>query len=378
MTAAQLCLALLFLTVVLLLFAQFNHRTDTARIAGLLAVLTILGADYFFIKATPTGGHWTPEAVAASPRHAPPQRAALGGNSARQSQASERTGAPRSQASLSVDGTGNGDKDDSPEASPQGTAGNAGSAASLALGAMGRSLGQMLKSGMRANPAHDRLSDVKVFKDCPACPEMVRVVAGTQSVGAGTDDPLAQPSERPQRTFKVWPGYAISRTEITLEQLQRAGITPPIDSACPLTARGRPDAAAACITAAEMIRYVDWLNRLTGRRYRLPSADEWEYAARTSGETGEANGALHMSGGLAEMVADCWPASTPATYVLSATTRLATPAGCSHRVIKDGADGEDVRWQRPSARRAFEQQARSPRIGFRVMRPFDLTAKKGL
>ena len=37
---------------------------------------------------------------------------------------------------------------------------------------------------------------------------------------------------------------------------------------------------AVCISWNDAIAYVEWLSRHAGERYRLPSAAEWEYAAR--------------------------------------------------------------------------------------------------
>jgi hypothetical protein len=45
--------------------------------------------------------------------------------------------------------------------------------------------------------------------------------------------------------------------------------------------------------------------------------------------------------------------------------------------VEDGADDEREHWWRLSARRAFDAAARSPRIGLRIMRTFDLTARNG-
>lgn len=35
-----------------------------------------------------------------------------------------------------------------------------------------------------------------------------------------------------------------------------------------------------CVSWSDTIAYVDWLNSSTGVKFRLPSAAEWEYAAR--------------------------------------------------------------------------------------------------
>ena len=173
----------------------------------------------------------------------------------------------------------------------------------------------------------------------------------------------------------MWPGFAIARVEITNAQLKAAGISLPGDRACPLPADGHADAPAACVTAQEMEAYVDWLSQHTDSRYRLLSAAALEFAARASVD--EDRGADRMGGGLAEMVAECWLSDVPGTQVLAVDFSETQITRCLHRIVKDGADDEREHWRRLTARRAFDAAGRSPRTGFRVMRPFDPTARNG-
>ena len=57
---------------------------------------------------------------------------------------------------------------------------------------------------------------IKSFKDCINCPEMVHVAAGTAEIGAADTDRDATRSERPSHRVRIWPGFALWRTAVTL------------------------------------------------------------------------------------------------------------------------------------------------------------------
>lgn len=372
-SAEIFCLALLLMTVGLLLNADFNRRLDSSRIAAVLAIVTIAGADYFFIKAMPFGDSRNLERPAVAERKPAQQRGGIAQDSP--PHLLERGGLAGLRGET-TQGAASDNAEGAPPGGGEATDAAAGTGTHAAIEGAGRSLRHWLKAWLGRQFTLTRsLVQVRDFKDCDTCPEMVRIPSGVRQIGDPNSDTSDPSGLMPQREMRVWPGFAVARDEITTAQLQAAGITTRHGGACELSTKLHADAPAACVSVQEMESYIDWLNHNTGRRYRLLSATEWDYAARAS--MADDAGARHMGGGLVEMVADCWPSGVAATRIVAAKTAGAPTTRCSRRVVKDGADLEDKHWQNPASRRVFEADGRSPQVGFRVMRTFDLTAEKG-
>ena len=228
-------------------------------------------------------------------------------------------------------------------------------------------------------------------RDCDRCPEMVLVPAGTSGIGADADDAAATRAERPQRTVKIWPGFMMSRAEVSVEQYNAfATATQRALGRCEDAGQTDASAAATCVSHADAKAYVAWLTRMTGKPYRLPSAAEWEYVARAeqagpdrpaawSSARGELSRVVQMAhaaphpwtftglgGGVAEITADCWHDDLSR---LPANGEAFEPEqGCALRVLKDGPERSLTQPRRPSARRPIASSAADPRTGFRIVR----------
>lgn len=114
---------------------------------------------------------------------------------------------------------------------------------------------------------------------CALCPPMVVVPAGSLLMGSPVSEAGRDSDEGPQRRVIV-ANFELGKTEITQGQWKAVmGSNPSSFSACgdtcPVENVGWEDAQA----------FIRKLNAQTGRRYRLPSEAEWEYAAR-AGSTG--------------------------------------------------------------------------------------------
>lgn len=126
-------------------------------------------------------------------------------------------------------------------------------------------------------------AEAKNFKDCADCPEMVPISAGEFTMGSPADE-LYRGPERQHRVSI--PSFAAGRYEITFAQWDACvtdggcGGQKPDDQGW-----GRGNLPVIGVNWNDARAYVDWLSRKTGKRYRLLSESEWEYAARAGSTT---------------------------------------------------------------------------------------------
>ena len=110
-------------------------------------------------------------------------------------------------------------------------------------------------------------------------PELVLVPAGEMAV-LDSDRRSGQDRENEPRHVVFERSFLIGKFEVTFDQwdyCHRSG-------GCAHRPRdkgwGRADRPVIDVSWDDVIEYLDWLSAATGERYRLPTEDEWEYAAR--------------------------------------------------------------------------------------------------
>ena len=127
----------------------------------------------------------------------------------------------------------------------------------------------------------DRLKD---GSDCPYCPEMVEVPAGSFTRGSPPDEPGRDDDEGPQREVTIPRPFAVGKYEVTFAQWDACHD----DGACnykPEDEWGGGDQPVMRVNWHDAQEYVAWLGERTGKSYRLLTEAEWEYVARAGSET---------------------------------------------------------------------------------------------
>ena len=153
------------------------------------------------------------------------------------------------------------------------------------------------------SPEQATMEPGRRFRDCPDCPEMVVVPAGSCMMGSPTSEEGRDYDEGPQHWVTIANPFAVGVHEVTRGEFARfvretghaAG------NRCQDFTSGRTKWVGrnwrnpgfeqtdrhpvVCVSWQDAQAYVKWLSRETGERYRLLSESEWEYTARAGTRT---------------------------------------------------------------------------------------------
>ena len=266
------------------------------------------------------------------------------------------------------------------------------------------------------------------FRDCPECPEMVVVPAGSFLMGSPSHEQGRFDNEGPVHQVTIGLPFAVGVYEVTVAEFGRFvdATGHSTGNACHVWTGSNWEMRngfgwrnpgfgqggshpAVCVSWEDAQAYVAWLSRVAGERYRLPSESEWEYAARAGTRTarwwGEdesrqcthANGAdasaglgwgvgcsdghsrtapvgsfrtnawgLHDAlGNVWEWTQDCWNSNYQG---VPSNGRAWERGNCSNRVLRGGAWDDKPRNLRSALRVRNSTGLRFYLSGFRVAR----------
>jgi len=231
-------------------------------------------------------------------------------------------------------------------------------------------------------------------------PEMVAVPGGTFRQGDIYDEDII--NEQPLRDVNI-KKFAMGRFEVTFEEYDRFAIA----RGRALTRDegwGRGSRPVINVSWEDAVSYAKWLSEETGRRYRLPTEAEWEYAARSGGKeeiwsgtsdkeqladyawfnmnstgrtqpvgTKKSNGLglKDMNGNVWEWVEDCWHDDYNNAPTDGSAWLEENGGNCGIRLRRGGAWTNSPASLRSSSRNWYSADTRSILIGFRLAQDVD-------
>lgn len=229
-------------------------------------------------------------------------------------------------------------------------------------------------------------------------PAMETVAGGT--FRQGDTHGKGNQAEQPVHTVAI-KGFAIGKFEVTFEEYERFALA---TDRLPLPndqSWGRGRRPVINVSWENARAYAAWLSQQTGKRYRLPTEAEWEYAARSGGKeevwVGTSKeeeldqyavfraertavvggkkpnslGLYDLSGNVYEWVEDCWHNNYTGAPTDGSAWLEADGGDCKVRVFRGGSWLTGPGNLRASGRTGYGPGNRYDLLGFRLVQDMD-------
>jgi sulfatase modifying factor 1 len=269
-----------------------------------------------------------------------------------------------------------------------------------------------------------------LIRDCPTCAAMIMLPAARFKQGFAATERGSVSYEKPQHWVDIIRPFAMSTDLVTVEEYRQfIDATGRATQGCdtydgswnyrPENNWQNPGFAQSalhpvtCVSWNDAVAYAQWYSAKTGHQYRLPSASEWEYAARAGSETvypwassganacayanvadasaarqypgwvafacddGYANtspvgsfkansfGLNDMLGNVFQWTLDCWHADYRGAPVDGSAR---TDGDCSERELRGGSWFTSPAYVRANYRNHFASDYRTSSVGIRLIR----------
>ncbi len=235
----------------------------------------------------------------------------------------------------------------------------------------------------------------------PFEPEMVSIPPGNFLMGSPESEAERDSDEGPQHEVTIDYAFEIGKYEVTFDEYdvfaKQTNRQLPDDEGW-----GRGNRPVINVSYDDAQVYVQWLSKETGKKYRLPTEAEWEYAARAGSTTaywwgddiGQNNAVCHncgsqwdgkqtapvgsfstntfglydTAGNVWEWTQDCWHADYQGAPVDGSAWLEANGGECDRRVVRGGSWNINPQYLRSAIRFRYYTGGANYILGFRVAR----------